>query len=436
MSLKTQLYLLGIFLHALTLSVALFFYQQLGSWLVVIEALCVISLFVYFWLIRKGLQPLEYAEVFNNLLKEEEFTLRFSQSQPKDLNSLVLQFNRMLERLHRERLEIGERKRVFEQLMIESPIGVVLLDYEQQISQLNPAAEFLLEIDNSLATGHQLKHFSDEKLRFLQQVEPGSQDLFSGGDGSQIKVSHHRFLDRGFQRSFFMLQEMTQDIAASQKTAYDKLIRLMSHEVNNTIAITNSLLESCLVYKRQLDEDSQVDYGNAINVVMKRCQSLNEFMQAYARVVQLPSPVSSRFNLTDLIRNLTILFFSQAEKSNIKIHFEYADDLSISADVHLIEQALVNIIKNALESIVKEGNVWISLQQNAEFILLSIRDDGQGLNQESKKQLFTPFFTTKNSGQGVGLMLVNEVLNAHGYRYSLRNNNDRGACFKIEIPLP
>lgn len=435
MSLKTRLYLLGTFLHLFFLIFILYFYQELENLLIFIELVWGLSLLTYYWLVRKGLEPLEYADTFSNLLKEEEFTVRFSKSQPKDLDKLTQQFNQMLERLHQERLKIGERHRVFELLMAESPIGVLLLDFEQKISQLNPAAEYLLSIESERVVGLHLKNFSNEKLVSLRNVEPDAQRLLSTDDGHQLKVSHHRFLDRGFQRSFFTLQEMTTDIAQSQKLAYDKLIRLMSHEVNNTIAITNSLLESCLNFKTQLDSDSRTDYDNAINIVIERCQSLNEFMQVYANVVQLPKPVISRFNLTNLLRNLAILFYSQAEKLNVKIHFEEQRNFVINADVHLIEQALVNIIKNAIESVESQGNVWIMLDKDQNRIELSIRDDGQGLTDESRRQLFTPFFTTKSSGQGVGLMLVNEIFGAHNYSYSLKNNEGNGAIFSVSIPI-
>ncbi|WP_196137139.1 PAS domain-containing sensor histidine kinase [Aliikangiella sp. G2MR2-5] len=436
MSLKTKLYLLGSLLHTFFLLVTLYFHKELGGMLLVAELVLISSLLVYFWLVRRGVEPIEYSETFSNLLKEEEFTSRFTKTGQKDLNKLLTQYNAMLSRLYQERLEVGERRSVFEQLMKESPIGVVLLDFENNISQVNPAAEYLFAIRENEIIGSKLALLSGQRIGVLNNVPAESQKLLSTENGHQLKISHHCFLDRGFTRSFYMVQEMTSEIAQSQKRAYDKLIRLMSHEVNNTIAITNSLLESCINYQSQLDADSQEDFSNALNVVIDRSKSLNHFMQAYANVVKLPKPIKSRFNLTKLLKNLTTLFYAQAKQQNVTIQFSDENDYFVKADPNLIEQALVNILKNALESIGSNGLIEVSLQMNSESLELTIKDDGEGISEQTKEQLFTPFFTTKTSGQGVGLMLINEIFTSHDYSYSLTNNKvSKGACFKVQIAI-
>jgi signal transduction histidine kinase len=204
----------------------------------------------------------------------------------------------------------------------------------------------------------------------------------------------------------------------------------MSHEVNNTIAITNSLLESCLHYKTQLDAESGDDFDDAINIVIKRSESLNKFMQAYASVVKLEKPIKTSFNLSKMLQDLGTLFFAQCDKLNIKISVNAKDDINIVADANLLEQALVNLIQNAVEAIGENGEIIIDLTQSQSEKVLKISDTGCGINSDIERQLFTPFFTSKEFGQGVGLMLVREILRLHDIEHSLNNREDKkGAVF-------
>lgn len=443
MSLKNKLFAVSTLLHILLLAISVIFRGELGLWLIAVELILVISLSLFLWLIRKGLQPLEYIDIFSTLLREEEFTHRFSSLNQPDLDKLIEQFNIMLDRLHQERLHAGERKNVFEKLMTESPIGVVLLDYDNSISECNASARKLLKsavldvMDKEMSdipfTFHQLNNVFE-----LDKIAVNQQHLVATSEGQRLKIGHYEFRDRGFERSFFLIQEITGDILKSQKEAYEKLIRLMSHEVNNTIAITNSLLESCLHFKDELSADSQLDFVKAMNVVIDRSASLNQFMQAYSEVVKLPRPIKSLFNLTQLVENLTILFYSECNKQHIELESKLEENLMVSADPHLIEQVLVNIIKNAIEAIdanqdgKRQQTILLCLHQKKTEIQLEIIDSGCGISDEIKHQLFTPFFTTKESGQGVGLMLIDEILTAHKFPYKLANNSDvKGAYFRI-----
>jgi len=445
-SLKAKLYSISILLHGLLLALGIIFRDELGLWLIAIELTLVVSLLTFLWLIRKSLQPLEYIDIFSTLLKEQEFTLRFSSLNQPDLDRLIEQFNIMLDKLHQERLKASDRQHVFEKLMAESPIGVVLLDFDNSISECNAAAKNFVrgntqettenKSNNPSDTPFSFKHFND--LFELNKIAINHQQLVTTGEGQRLKIGHYQFRDRGFERSFFMIQEITHDILKSQKEAYEKLIRLMSHEVNNTIAITNSLLESSLHFERELSESSQQDFNKAIKVVIDRSSNLSQFMQGYSDVVKLPRPTKSKFNLTQLVENMAILFYSECQNKQINLESKFDEDLMIFADPHLIEQVLVNIIKNAVEAIeathdtCEAHSIQLNLQQNLSDVQLEIVDSGSGISDEIKQHLFTPFFTTKESGQGVGLMLIDEILTSHGFPYKLTNNaNNSGAYFRI-----
>ena len=435
MTLKQKLLFTSIFLHISLFSIAFIFREQLASFLVLVEVILVLSFTVFYKLIIKALLPLEYINTFSTLLKEQEFTARFSELNQPDLDSLIGQFNIMLEKLHHERLEIGEQKGIYQKLMAESPIGVVLLDYEGRLSDINPAAAQLLSLKKNKTIGKNLAQLSKTQLKYLSGIAVDSHQLIEVGQGRQLKIAHYEIRDRGFNRSFYMLYELTSDIVALQKSAYEKLIRLMSHEVNNTIAITNSLLESCLTFRKQLDPESTKDFENAINIVINRSGSLNQFMQGYSNVVKLERPIKTSFDLSKMLRDLSTLFYAECNNKNITINLQSEQKKFIIADANLFEQVLVNLLKNGLEAIGKDGEINITLQQDKDTTHLSIEDTGCGISVEIEKQLFTPFFTSKEFGQGVGLMLVREILNLHEIQYQLVNReNGQGAIFSLSIP--
>ena len=441
MTLKTKLYGLLVATHASLFALTLFLYDELGPYLVAVEAILLLSLFALYRLINKALQPLSYIETFSSLLNEEDFNTRFSHLRQPDLDRLIDQFNAMLQRLHTERQAIGEQRGVFEKLMAESPIGVVLLDFDGRIADLNPAAEQLMSVQKPLVAGQTLAKLQESplsecQLRHLSTVADNQHALIMAEQGRRLKVGHYTIRDRGFDRSFYLIYEMTSDIIESQKAAYEKLIRLMSHEVNNTIAITNSLLQSSLTYKQQMAADAQDDFEQALSIVINRCGSLNQFMQAYADVVKLAAPVKNPFNLTKLLRDLATLFYARCEELGIELKLDCDSDITILADANLMEQALINVLKNAIEAIGRKGSIQLQLHAQPNAIQLIIKDTGTGLSQEVQSQLFTPFFTSKETGQGVGLMLIREIFNLHNFSYSLSNNPDGiGACFALSIPV-
>lgn len=445
MSLKNKLLLVSVLLHVFFFSFAFVFREVIGYWFFLIELVLIISLSIFIWLIRKALQPLEYIDIFSTLLKEEEFTSRFSYLNQSDLDKLISQFNILLERLHKERLVAGERHHVFEKLMDESPIGVLLLDTNHQISEYNPSAIRLLQnIDQSKLTdkNFKLEIQSINKNYSLQNIAINQHQLISRGDGKRLKIGHYQFRDRGFYRSFYLIEEFTNSLIKSQKESYENLIKTMSHEVNNTIAITNSLLESSLSFKEQLSQESAVDFEKALRIVIARCYSLNQFMQGYSEIVKLQKPVKMQFNLTQLVENLSNLFYSEMSKNKIHLKMDLEKDLHINADPHLVEQALINILKNAIEAIEdrqqndnrNEIEIKLKFKFELKTIQLDIIDSGCGISSEVKQQLFTPFFTTKATGQGIGLMLIDEILTSHDFQYQLNNNQSQlGACFRVSF---
>lgn len=404
----------------------------------VIESLIIVS-FVLFWsLISKATQPLLYVDLFKHIVKEQDFTTRFSRSGQNEIDELILLFNQMLQQLYQERIKLGDRQAMLQQLLDAIPLSIFVFDFDEKISQINPAAQQLFALDAASAMDKSLTSLNHPLLQQVALMEVGQSVVINLSSGQRFRCSLNRFVDRGFERRFCIIQELTQELRASERNTYHKLIRLMSHEVNNTMAATGSLLKSCLHYGNQIDQDDRDDYVTALKLVIERTDSLNEFMSDYAQVVRLPLPVLEQCNIRQLLLMTQKLLANELRQRNINfvISPDSLTDIYVLADQNQLERVFINIVKNAIEAIEKNGEICIEFTVNDNELILAVKDTGSGIETSKQQDLFTPFFTTKAQGQGIGLMLVAEILQAHQFDYNLSNRLDSsGAVFSITFPL-
>jgi len=240
-----------------------------------------------------------------------------------------------------------------------------------------------------------------------------------------LQKSH--FIDRGFARQFVMIEELTAEILAAEKKAYGKVIRMMAHEVNNTIGPVNSILSSTLQSKQN---DNSIN--NALQVAIDRNNSLNIFMRNFADVVRLPVANKKNIDLHQLIQQIARLMELKAGEKSIGFIFNFhTSPMLITADTHQMELVLINIIKNGIEAIGEKGTVTFITRQAP--LQLIVRDSGRGIPEARADQMFTPFFSTKPDGQGIGLTLTKEILVEHGFPFSLKTNEPGVTDFVINF---
>jgi signal transduction histidine kinase len=227
---------------------------------------------------------------------------------------------------------------------------------------------------------------------------------------------------------------LTQEIRAQEKQTYEQLIRLVAHEVNNSIGAVNSLLGSFRHYAPQLHPADRPDFTHALEVSIVRNTQLADFVAGYARLVRLPPPTPHPLDLHALLRDLGQLLSAKSAAQGAAWHWQlaHAGPLLVQADSQQLTQALLNVAKNALEAIGPVGgNVWIST--TAQPPALRIANDGAPLTPAVSQQLFTPFFSTKAGGQGIGLTLVRDILLAHGFAFRLETEADGRTVFQVNF---
>jgi signal transduction histidine kinase len=254
--------------------------------------------------------------------------------------------------------------------------------------------------------------------------------------GRRLRCRLAQFSDRGFPRSYVLIEELTAELNRSERETYEKLIRMMSHEVTNTVAATNSLLESCRAYAKEIaGAESRADYENALSVLITRNRNLNEFTKGFSDLVKLPEPQRESVDVRDMLHAMRTMFRAELERRNIGLELSVADDLPpVSMDRNQMDQVLLNVIKNAVEAIDRDGRIEIVSTRRAGFVDIAVTDTGVGLSDEVRRQLFTPFYTSKKQGQGLGLTLVKEILTQHGFGFSLESSAGE-TRFRIEMPV-
>jgi signal transduction histidine kinase len=228
-----------------------------------------------------------------------------------------------------------------------------------------------------------------------------------------------------------LIESLTSEVMFAEKKAYEKVIRIIAHEVNNTTAGITSSLDSM----RSVLQDSEgtEDLRDVMGVCIERCLAMSKFITNFADVVKIPDPALVPANLNDKVRACRPFLENLCNGKDIDLQYELTDSpLIVDIDFVLFEQVLINIVKNAAESIDKKGIIRITTSLSPAAI--EIADDGMSISKDVEEKLFTPFFSTKPNGQGIGLIFIREVLLRHHCTFSLRTYSDGMTRFKILFP--
>jgi len=432
MKLRRRFIFFVVIIHLLLTVLAYLLLSYHKAFFFGIQILVIISAFISYRIYCNFVRPLDILASGVESIRDRDFSSTLVKTGHEELDSLIEVYNRMIEQLRSERLIQREQHYFLERLIEATPIGLVILDLNGNISQLNAAAQRILGSTIPASEVLPLNRLSNDSWECLLNLDEGK-PVVVRIDGIRMYRCHKsHFLDHGFHRQFVLIEELTQEIIETQKGAYEKVIRAMSHEVNNSVGAINSILNSILEYNTQLKETDRIDYTDAINVAIKRNMGLSRFVENYADIVRMPAPLKEKYDLHKLLESIHTLMQAECQKRNIEWRWELSPGtLDVEIDIGQMEQALVNIVKNAAESIESDGNITIRTLIAPKA--LQIIDSGHGIDPQVAADLFIPFFTTKKNGQGIGLTLVREILVNHGFSFNLRMNEERKTEFRIEF---
>lgn len=379
---------------------------------------------------RKIVKPLNSIGSGMELLREQDFSSRLSPVGQYEADRIVNVFNRMMEQLKNERLRLREQNNFLDLLIKASPMGVILTTLDEDLSELNPMAQKMLGVRQEDVLGKKMNEIDSPLAAELANVPKGETATVRLNDSNIYRCTHSSFIDRGFQHPFFLIESLTDEVMKAEKKAYEKVIRMIAHEVNNTTAGITSTLDT--VEQALSTEEGMDDICDVMRVCTERCFSMSRFITRFADVVKIPEPTPTPVDLNDLAFTCKRFMEGMCTDRNIKLRLEIDETLKeVKMDASLFEQVLVNIIKNAAESIEKDGEIIVRTLSPA---IVEVVDNGKGISKETEAKLFSPFFSTKPNGQGIGLIFIREVLMRHGCTFSLRTYADGLTRFRILFP--
>ncbi|WP_020571660.1 sensor histidine kinase [Neolewinella persica] len=429
-SLKYILYL--TVLHLALGVLAFYLLEGDGVYVLLAELVLLGSAYIAYRIYRSIISPLQLLGRGAAALEDQDFSVKLLPTGSIEMDRIGKVYNRMIDQLREERVNSRQQEEFLDRLLGAAELGVVILDYDGEVSSMNNWMQRQCK---------NVEGFHDAILGPFLHLRPRPETLSSepddqataevsrtdqvitGPGNRRYHVETANFIDRGFERGFIIIQDVTADILSAEKEAYGKVIRMMAHEVNNSnaaiISVLRSLLEAATDGEEGLMELNQ-DY---LPVVINRAENMTTFMRNFARVVRLPNPDHQRTNLNDLLRRTGDVMTTVLANHNINLSYDLPEtEVIVRADAAQLEQVVINALTNSRESIGSGGNIHISATRFPKGFIIA--DNGPGIPASATQDIFTPFFSTKPTGQGVGLTLTREILEAHKTTYQLSTEED------------
>ncbi len=346
-------------------------------------------------------RPLHAVQNGIYLLREQDFSSRLRRVGQSDADKAVELFNSLMDTMKAERLKLLEQNKFLSQITEVSPMGIAICDFNGNITQSNKAYKTFVTPQVS----KEIDKLNEEETRVIRA---GMYHIF--------RCSRLWFMDSGFRRQFILVERLTDEIAQAEKQMFNKTVRTIGHEVNNTLGSVVSLLETLHDIH---EKDPEI--ARAIMSSSDSCLNLVNFVKQYADLVKLPAPVPEEVDLNAEMTRM-MPFLHKMAPNNISIRFDlWHAPVTVKADMTLMERVVVNIVTNSIESI---GNNSGTILLKTAPGKLEITDNGRGIDDESARKLFTPFFSTKHPDRGLGLMLIADILRSHKAEFYLATDKD------------
>jgi two-component system nitrogen regulation sensor histidine kinase NtrY len=378
-------------------------------------------------------QVVDRLYVLANLLKalrEGDFSLRAAtHNDPgRALGAVLDEVNAFGGTLQQQRLGALDAAALLSKVMFEIDVAVFAFDDCQRLRLVNRAAEELLGQAAPRVLGETAHAL---KLDGLLEGEP---ERTVRAEFAQIlrgrwELRRSPFRQGGLEHQLIVLTDLRRALREEQRLAWQRLVRVLGHEINNSLApissIASNLRQGLTRHPRPVDLDADLERG--LEVVSRRAEALGRFMKAYARVAQLPPPKLAPIRMNAWIRRIAEL------DRRVEVIVRPGPDFTFLGDADQLDQLLINLVRNAIDAALG-GKVTIAWRRSAEQLEVTIADDGPGISDTAN--LFVPFFTTKPQGSGIGLVLCRQIAEAHGGAVELQNRRDAtGSEATLRLPL-
>jgi nitrogen fixation/metabolism regulation signal transduction histidine kinase len=363
-------------------------------------------------------------------MREGDYSIRGREDRNEDaLREVMQQVNAMSATLRSQRLGAMEATTLLRKVMEVIEVAIFTFDEHHKLRLLNPAGAKLLEQPMERLIGLDAEALGLDQFLTGPALQTIARQFPAGM--RRWGVSRTTFREGGLPHSLLVVADLTRPLREEELTAWRRLVRVLGHELNNSLAPIKSIAGSLetLLRRDPLPDDWRDDMRSGLNVIASRSEALSRFMSAYARLAKLPPPTLAPIRVRDLLSRITGL------ETRLKPVLDAGPDCTIMGDGDQLEQALINLIRNAVDaSLETGGDVHVGWRRENSHVEVWIRDEGPGLSNTGN--LFVPFFTTKPGGSGIGLVLSRQIAEAHGGTLSLQNVTMGHGCeARLTLPL-
>jgi two-component system, NtrC family, nitrogen regulation sensor histidine kinase NtrY len=382
---------------------------------------------------ERVVRPLQTISNLLAALYEEDYSVRGRGASHEDaLGEVMVEVNALSDLLREQRVGAMEATALLRAVMAEIEVAVFAFDADERLQLVNRAGERLLAQPAERLLGR-----GADELGLAECLHGGAQTMTLGFPGSgpggvgRWSVRHGSFREHGKPHRLLVLSDLSQALREEERQAWQRLVRVLGHELNNSLTPIKSIAGSLssLLARTPRPEDWEEDTRRGLDVIGTRAEALSRFMSAYAKLARLPQPKFQPVDVSALVARVVKL------ETRLPVAVRPGPAVAIQADGDQLEQLLINLLRNAVEATLEAGGSAVTVAwEKSRFLEIVVADEGPGLPNSAN--LFVPFFTTKPGGSGIGLVLSRQIAEAHGGHLTLENKRAGAGCeARLRLPL-
>lgn len=407
-------------------------------------------IFQTLWLIRFLNRTNRKVAYFFNAIENNDSTIRFPHRvQHRSLKALNASLNRVNDLIRDVKMQNREQEQFYQTILEEADIGILTLNEKGHITLSNKTAKKLLNYEY-LTHVQQLRQINGQLFRILSEISPFDQKLISMPNEREdvhLTVKATSLTIKGQKLLLVVIQNIRTELDTKEDESWQRLIRVMTHEIMNAVAPITSISETVSGYftkdnksitPSRVNENIIGQTIKALDIIQSQGNNLMNFVSSYRSMTGVPHPKKSLLPVPELFESVKLLMSQEKGFAGIEFYTRVSSqDLEVYADRELLILVLMNLVKNAIQSLEEQAGGMIRLtgkQDRSGKVVLSVADSGPGIAQDIMEEIFVPFFTTKKKGSGIGLSLSKHIMKLHGGSIEVRSFPGHETIFSLVFP--